>query len=252
MHAGVYRDGELVLQFRKESTSRASRDEIGLFLVSILREKGMDPADIERIGISCVVPDELHSLRNACRIYFGIEPVFLEAGVRTKLRIKTRNPLEVGADRIANAVAAVDLYPNSNTLVVDFGTAITLDAITEKQEYLGGSICAGLGLAMKALGSKTAKLPFVEINKPRRALGKSTIECIQSGLYFGYLGLIRELIGRISQEAFGDEACRVIATGGISQLYRDSGLFDEIVPDLVLHGVNVVLSLNLQEAIVSK
>ncbi len=249
MHAGVYRDGELILQFRKESSSRASRDEIGLFLVSILREKGVDPKEIERIGISCVVPDEMHSLKNACRIYFSIEPVFLEAGVRTKLKIKTNNPLEVGADRIANAVAVVDLYPNTNAVVVDFGTAITLDAITENHEYLGGSICAGLGLAMEALGSKTAKLPFVEINRPYRALGKTTIECIQSGLYFGYLGLIRELVERIRQEAFGDEDCRIIATGGISQLYRDAGLFDEIIPDLVLHGVNVVLSLNPKDAL---
>ncbi len=252
MHAGVYRDGELALQFRKESTSRASRDEIGLFLVSILREKGIDPREIERIGISCVVPDEVHSLRNACRIYFNIEPVFLEAGVKTRLKIKTKNPLEVGADRIANAVAVVDMYPNANAVVVDFGTAITLDAITDAQEYLGGSICAGLGLAMEALGSKTAKLPFVEIKRPYRALGKSTIECIQSGLYFGYLGLIRELVGRICQEAFGDEECHVIATGGISQLYRDSGLFDEIVPDLVLRGINDVLSLNPQEALAAK
>lgn len=243
MHGAVYEGEQLVTQFRKES-SRASRDELGLFLVSVLRERGVDPKSISRIGISCVVPDEAYSLRNACRIYFELEPLFLEAGVKTRLKIKTRNPLEVGADRIANAIAVTEMYPESNVVVVDFGTAITLDAVTAKREYLGGSICAGLGLAMDALGSKTAKLPFVEINAPRRALGRSTTEAIQSGLYYGYLGMIRNLVDRIREEAFGDEPTRVIATGGFSQLYKDAGLFDEIVQDLVLRGVNSVLVWN--------
>lgn len=246
-HGVVYDGEELVVQLRKESSTRSSRDEVGLFLVNVLREKGVDPKAIERIGVSCVVPDEVHSLRNACRIYFGVEPLFLEAGVKTKLKIKTRNPLEVGADRIANAIAVGELYPERNVVVVDFGTAITLDAVTANREYLGGSICAGLGLSMEALGSKTAKLPFVEIMKTEAALGRSTIECIQGGLYHGYYGLIKELIGRISKEAFPDEDCLVIGTGGFSQLYRDSGLFNEIVPDLVLRGVNVMLALNPQE-----
>lgn len=246
MHGAVYDGDRLVTQFRKES-AHSSRDEIGLFLVSVLREHGVDPERVLRIGISCVVPDEMHSLRNACRIYFALEPLFLEAGVKTRLKIKTRNPLEVGADRIANAIAVTEMYPDCNVVVVDFGTAITLDAVTANREYLGGSICAGLGLAMEALGSKTAKLPFVEINAPKRALGRSTTEAIQSGLYFGYLGMIRNLVERIRDEAFGDESTRIIATGGFSQLYRDAGLFDEIVPDLVLRGVNAVLDWNPAE-----
>lgn len=243
MHGAVYEGDVLVTQFRKES-SRSSRDELGLFLVSVLRERGVDPKLVKRIGISCVVPDEVYSLRNACRIYFRIEPLFLEAGVKTRLKIKTRNPLEVGADRIANAIAVSEMYPESNVVVVDFGTAITLDAVTASREYLGGAICAGLGLAMDALGSKTAKLPFVEINAPKKALGRSTIEAIQSGLYFGYLGMIRNLVDQIRTEAFGNRPTLVIATGGFSQLYKDAGLFDEIVQDLVLRGVNAVLDWN--------
>ena len=244
MHGVVYDEDRYVTQFRKESSSRASRDEIGLFLVSVLRERDVDPSNIKRIGISCVVPDEVHPLRNACRIYFQQEPLFLEAGVKTKLKIKTRNPLEVGADRIGNAIAVSEMYPERNVVVVDFGTAITLDAVTANREYLGGSICAGIGLAMDALGSKTAKLPYVEITQPKVALGRSTTECIQGGLFFGYFGLIKELVSRIRKEAFGDEKCIVVATGGFSQLYRSSGLFDEIVPDLVLRGLNAVLALN--------
>ncbi len=246
-HGVVYDGDEHVMQLRKESSKRSSRDEVGLFLVNVLREKGVDPKAIERIGISCVVPDEVHSLRNACRIYFGIEPLFLEAGIKTKLKIKTRNPLEVGADRIANAIAVGELYPDRNVIVVDFGTAITLDAVTSQRGYLGGSICAGLGIAMEALGSKTAKLPYVEIMRTDKALGRSTIECIQGGIYHGYYGLIKELISRLKKEAFSDDDCLVIGTGGFSQLYRNSGLFTEIVPDLVLRGVNVVLALNPQE-----
>ena len=113
LHGGVYdENGELVMQIRKESSLRVSSDEMGLFLVSALREKGVDPKAIDRIGVSCVVPDEVYTIRIACRDYFDTDVLFLEAGVKTKLKIKTRNPLEVGADRIANAIAAIDLYPD--------------------------------------------------------------------------------------------------------------------------------------------
>ncbi len=245
LHGGVYdANGQLAMQIRKESSLRVSSDEMGLFLVSALREKGVDPASINRIGVSCVVPDEVYTIRIACREYFNTEALFLEAGVKTKLKIKTRNPLEVGADRIANAIAVIDLYPETNVVVVDFGTAITLDAVSANREYLGGSICAGLGLAMEALGTKTAKLPHVEIVKAPQALGRSSIESIQGGLYYGYLGMIKELVGRIGDEAFDSEPRRIVATGGFSSLYEDVGLFDEIVPDLVLRGVNAMLTLN--------
>jgi len=249
LHGGVYdASGQVVMQIRKESSLRVSSDEMGLFLVAALREKGVDPRAIGRIGVSCVVPDEVYTIRVACREYFDTEALFLEAGVKTKLKIKTRNPLEVGADRIANAIAAIDLYPETNVVVVDFGTAITFDAISANREYLGGSICAGLGLAMEALGTKTAKLPHVEIVKAPQALGRSSIESIQGGLYFGYLGLVKELIDRIGQEAFGTDPRRVVATGGFSSLYQDVGVFDEIVPDLVLRGVNAMLAMNPEGA----
>jgi len=246
LHGAVYQGQRVVFHFRREST-HASRDELGLFLVAVLREHGVDPRGVERVGVSCVVPDEAHALRNASRIYFGKEPLFLEAGVKTKLKIKTRNPLEVGADRIANAIAVSEMHPDCNALVVDFGTAVTLDAVTSGREYLGGAICPGIGLAMKALGRETAKLPFVEITQSRDAMGRSTVEAIQGGLYFGYLGMVRELISRIRAEAFRGEMCHVVATGGFSQLYRNSGLFDELVPDLVLRGVNAVLAWNPEQ-----
>ncbi len=245
LHGAVYRnDASLAMQIRKKSSHRVSSDEMGLFLVSALREKGIDPGEVNRIGVSCVVPEEMFTLRVACREYFDSEPLFLEAGVKTRLKIKTRNPLEVGADRIANAIAATELYPEENVVVVDFGTAITLDAVSSEREYLGGSICAGLGLAMEALGTKTAKLPHVEIVHAENALGRSSIESIQGGLYFGYLGLVRELVAKIGKEAFGDFDCRVVATGGHSQLYDKENLFDDIVPDLVLQGVNTMLEMN--------
>lgn len=245
LHGAVYEDNKrLLMQIRKESSNRVSSDEMGLFLVSALREKGIASEKINRIGVSCVVPEEVFTLKIACRDYFNTEPLFLESGVKTRLKIKTRNPLEVGADRIANAIAVTELYPDKNVVVVDFGTAITLDAVSGEREYLGGSICAGLGLAMEALGTKTAKLPHVEIVKSSNALGRSSIESIQGGLYFGYLGLVRELVGRIGSEAFGGKEHRVVATGGYSQLYKEEKLFDDIIPDLVLQGVNKMLELN--------
>jgi len=245
LHGAVYEENKcLLMQIRKESSHRVSSDEMGLFLVSALREKGIASEEINRIGVSCVVPEEVFTLKVACREYFDTDPLFLESGVKTRLKIKTRNPLEVGADRIANAIAVTELYPEQNVVVVDFGTAITLDAVSEEREYLGGSICAGLGLAMEALGTKTAKLPHVEIVNASNALGRSSIESIQGGLYFGYLGLVRELVGRIGTEAFGAGKHRVVATGGYSQLYKKENLFDDIIPDLVLQGVNKMLELN--------
>src|SRR3989339_561813 len=182
IHGGVFNGGELTVQFRKTSRQQFSSDEIGLFLKTVLRENSVDPDSISGISICSVVPDLNHSIRNGCIKYFRIEPFFLKAGVKTGLKIQYRNPLEVGADRIANAIAAMHFYPNRNLIVVDFGTATTFCAISKKKEYLGGIILPGVKISMEALESKTAQLPIVEIKKTDVVIGKSTVESIQSGL----------------------------------------------------------------------
>ena len=156
---GVFHDQELTLRFRKPSRPPASSDELGLFLRSVLRENGADPAGVEQIALCSVVPEIIYSLRSCCRKYFGLDPFILRAGVKTGLRIRYRNPLEVGPDRIANAVGATHLYPDQHLIVIDFGTATTFNVVHANRDYLGGIILPGLRIAMEALEKNTARLP---------------------------------------------------------------------------------------------
>lgn len=249
IHGGVFDGDQLLMQFRRTSEFRASSDELGVFLRSVLRENSIDPSRIDKIAICSVVPDAIHSLRNACVKYFGVNPFLLQAGVKTGLKVKYRNPIEVGADRIANAIAGTHLYPNENLLIVDFGTATTFCAVNREKEYLGGVIIAGMRISMEALETKTAKLPSVEIVSMREALGRSTVESIQSGLYYGQVGTVREINRKLIDECFADDVKagskpRVLATGGFAGLFEKEGLFDEIIPDLVLKGLNLALRMN--------
>ncbi|MES2965666.1 MAG: type III pantothenate kinase [Bdellovibrionota bacterium] len=245
IHGGVFDGDQLKMQFRRTSEFRASSDELGVFLRTVLRENSIDPQGIHKIAICSVVPDAIHSLRNACVKYFGVTPFLLQAGVKTGLKIKYRNPIEVGADRIANAIGGTHLYPNENLLIVDFGTATTFCAVNKDKEYLGGVIIAGLRISMEALETKTAKLPPVEIVSMREALGRSTVESIQSGLYFGQVGTVREIKQRLTAECFpGEQKPKFLATGGFAGLFEKEGLFDVIIPDLVLKGLNLALRMN--------
>lgn len=235
---------KMLLSFRRNSKQGSSSDEVGLFLRMVLRENGIDPAKIKQIVLCSVVPEVIYSLRGACQKYFNITPFILQAGVKTGLRIKYRNPLEVGADRIANSIAAAHLFPNQNLILVDLGTATTFCAVTKNKDYLGGSIIAGLKLSMESLEAKTAKLPSVEIVAKNEVLGASTVESLQSGLYYGHLGAMREIITRINQECFNSESSFVIGTGGFSSLFEKEKIFNTIIPDLVLKGNLIALQLN--------
>lgn len=244
IYGGVFEDEKMLIAFRKNSKSGSSSDEVGIFLRTVIKENGLDPKKIQKIVLCSVVPDVIYSLKGACQKYFGINPFILQAGVKTGLKIKYRNPLEVGADRIANAVAATTMYPQKNLIIVDLGTATTFCAVTADRDYLGGSIIAGLKLSMESLEAKTAKLPSVEIVSRTEALGQSTVESLQSGLYYGHLGAIREIIAKISEECFKGEKPFVIGTGGFSSLFEKEKIFDLIAPDLVLKGNLIALEKN--------
>jgi type III pantothenate kinase len=244
IHGGVFKEDELIMQFRKTSRQQFSSDEIGLFLKMVLRENDIAPNSISGISICSVVPDLNHSIRNGCLKYFRIEPFFLKAGVKTGLKIKYRNPLEVGTDRIANAIAATSLFPNKNIIVIDFGTATTFCAISKTKDYLGGIILPGIRISMEVLESKAAQLPSVEIKKPENVVGRSTVESIQSGLFYGQVGTVREIKNKITNEVFTDEAPVVIGTGGFSSLFESEGLFDLTLPTLVLKGLLNAYKLN--------
>lgn len=244
IYGGVFHDDKIKLRFRRNSRTGASSDEIGVFLRSVLRENEIDPASVKRVAICTVVPEVLHSVRNACMKYFNLNPFVLQAGVKTGLKVRYKNPLEVGTDRIANAIAGVNLYPNQNLLIIDFGTATTFCAVSAEKDYLGGVIIAGLRISMEALESRTSRLPSVEIVVPQDCLAKTTVESIQSGLYYGTIGQVKEIGARITQEAFDGKQPRIIGTGGFASVFAKSGLFDEENSDLVLHGLHTALKMN--------
>ena len=241
---GVFENQTLTVRFRKASRPPASSDELGLFLRGVLRENGRDPGGITHIALCSVVPETIYSLRSCCRKYFHTDPFVLQSGAKTGLRIRYRNPVEVGPDRIANAIGAVDLYPGRHVIIIDFGTATTFDVLTASRDYLGGLIVPGIGIAMDALERNTARLPTVEIVPPTDLIGRSTVECIQSGLYFGHREMVRGLTREIREQAFGNESPVVIGTGGFSRLFEREDLFDAILPDLILVGLERALRLN--------
>lgn len=243
IYGGVFANEEIRLRFRHTSKSSTS-DELGIFLKTVLRENHCLPEAIKQIAICSVVPQLDYSLRAACLKYFSVEPFLLQVGVKTGLNIKYRNPLEVGADRIANAIAATHLFAGNNIIIIDFGTATTFCVINTQKAYLGGAILPGMSLAVDALATKTAKLPTVEIVRPERAIGRSTIESIQTGIYYGILGACRELIQQIKKESFQNQSVLVLATGGFAALFEKQGIYDHLIPDLVLQGVRLAAQLN--------
>jgi type III pantothenate kinase len=244
IHAGVFDRDELRCQFRKSTQPLITTDELGVFFTAVLRENGVDPRAITSLALCSVVPAALYSLRGAAEKYFRLEPFILQAGVKTGLKVKYRNPQEVGADRIAGAIAGVERYPGRDFIVVDCGTATTFDVVTADAEYLGGAILPGVGVSSESLASHTAKLPRTEIARPEAALGRTTTESIQSGLYHGHVGAIRHLVNKLRAEAFHERPPVVIATGGFARLFEGEKLFDEFVPELVLFGLKAAEAMN--------
>ena len=247
IHGGVFDGDTLRCQFRKTTHPLGSSDEFGVFFAAVLRENGVDPQKVRRAAVCAVVPPALYPVRSACVKYFRCEPFVLQAGAKTGLKVRYRNPHEVGADRIAGAVAATQRRPGANVIVVDCGTATTFDVITAEADYLGGAILPGIGISVETLAGRTAKLPTVEITRPATALGRSTVESIQAGVYHGHVGAIRQLLGELTREAFAGQRPHVVGTGGFARLLELEKLFDEIVPELVLLGLKHADQLNREE-----
>ena len=243
--AGVFDGERLAAKFRCTS-SNATSDEFGTFFRNALRENGIEPALIKEVAVCSVVPDLIYTLQHMTVKYFGLEPFLLQGGAKTGLNIKYKNPLEVGADRIANAIAASALYPGRNLVIVDLGTATTFCAVSARKEYLGGLIMPGPRISMEALAERTAKLPRVEITKPAELVGKTTVESIQSGLYYSSLLAIKGIAAKIKDEYFSGDAL-VIGTGGFSRLFEDAEVFDHAVPDLVLLGTAAAARMNKEK-----
>jgi type III pantothenate kinase len=244
IHGGVFDGDVLRAQFRKTTHPLGSADELVVFFSAVLRESGVDARAIRSVALCSVVPAAVHSVRGACTQYFDCPPFVLEAGVKTGLKVRYRNPHEVGADRIANAIAATLRHPGEDLLVVDCGTATTFDVVTAGGDYLGGAILPGVGISAETLASRTARLPSVEIARPEHALGRTTVESIQSGLYHGHVGAIHQLSDELAREAFDGRPPIILGTGGFARMFADEGLFTEIVPELVLWGLKHAHQLN--------
>ena len=241
---GVFQEDKIILRFRYSTPQLGTSDQFGIFLRNILQFNGLDASTVTAVSMSSVVPACNYTINHAISQYFDVTVFNLQAGVRTGLNIKYKNTAEVGSDRIANAIGAVNAFPDKNLIIIDVGTATTFCAVNKKRDYLGGVILAGMRLSMEALSSNTAKLMEVDIKVPPACLGQTTRESLQRGLYFGHLGALQEIMNRIQLEEFGGQRPKVIATGGFASLFNGTGLFDQVMQDLVLHGLLVVLEMN--------
>lgn len=238
MALGVYDGERLVTVWRLTTQRERTVDELGILCRNLFTLEGLEFSAVTAIVIASVVPPLDFPLRKMAETYFGIEPLFIDATTPTGLPILYDNPAEVGADRIADSVAAATKY-GTPAIVVDFGTATTFDAISPAGEYLGGVICPGITISAEALFERTAKLPRVDIRRPGSIIGKSTVASIQSGLYFGYIGLVDGVLRRLIEE-LGPET-RVIATGGLSHLIgRASAYIQTIDDNLTLDGLRII------------
>lgn len=244
IYAGVFSKDKIVLKFRHETSRSITSDQIGVFLKTVLKENNLDSDAIEQIAISSVVPPLNHSIGSACIKYFNIEPFWIQSGIKTGLKIKVKHPNEVGSDMIATSIAANFKYPDRDIVVVDYGTATTYVPVSKNKEFLGAVIQTGIRTAMQALQTSTEQLPTVQIVKPDDAVGRDTVACIQSGLFYGQLGAAREILAGITSEVFANNKPLVIGTGGFSHLFAGEKLFNVIEPDLVLEGIRLALTMN--------
>jgi type III pantothenate kinase len=233
---------ELVAHWRVTTHRTQTSDEYGVLFVNLFNMHGLAVDQVHHIIISSVVPPVEGTLRRVCEKYFHLQPLFVEPGIKTGMPVLVDNPAELGADRLVNAIAAYERY-GGPCIVVDFGTATTFDVISAKGEYLGGAISPGLGISADALFSRAARLGRVDIKRPQKVIGTNTVTHLQSGLYYGYIGLVDGILERMTKE-IGTEV-RVISTGGLArQISADSQYIKQIDDMLTLDGLRILFERN--------
>ena len=239
---GAFEGDTLVKNWRISTDYKKSSDEIGMTLSFLLSHNNIDTKKIDDVIISSVVPQMMFSLERAVKRYIGTEPIVISADMKTGINNLYDNPREVGADRIVNAVAVRHLYPG-DAIIIDFGTATTFCALTKDGDYLGGIICPGIKISLDALIERTAKLPKIEIIKPKSVIGKNTIESMQSGMIYGYAGQIENIVSLMKKQL--GEDTQVIATGGIASLISQvTDSIDILDSQLTLKGLKILYDMN--------
>ncbi len=244
---GVFDNQNLKTHFRVSTALTRTSDEYGQQILSLLKYSGIEQQAVNDVIVSTVVPPLTDHLRETARKYFNSDALFVEPGIKIGMNIKYENPREVGADRIVNAVAALSLYPPP-IIVVDFGTATTFCVINENSDYLGGAIAPGIGISIEALFRAAAKLSRVEMKKPERLIGRNTVEAMQSGIYYGFVGQVDEIVRRLKNEL--KSTPKVVATGGFARMIsNDSETIDEVQPLLTLEGLRIIYNKNRAELV---
>ncbi len=245
---GIYEGDEFKFSWRLGTKVARTSDEYGLQVDSILRHYGVDVEDITDVVLASVVPSIQHTLKTMCARYLGKEPMVIGEGTKTGMKIKYDNPKEVGADRIVNAVAAYQRY-GGPCIIIDIGTAISFDVINKDGEYLGGAISPGIGISSEALFSRTSKLPKVELEEPKTVIGKNTVEAIQSGVVYGFIGLVDNVIENILAEMKLDKSeVKIIATGGYAKLIASKSKYIEDYDyDITLQGMKMIYEKTIKE-----
>jgi len=245
---GLFREGKLLTNWRLQTENNKSADEYGMIVSQLFEYEGYKMKDVKDVIISTVVPSVMYTLQHLSLKYFNMKAIVVEPGVKTGLIIKYDNPKQVGADRIVNAVAAYEKY-GGPLIIVDFGTATTFCAISEKAEYLGGTISPGLKITSDALVEKTAKLPKVELEEPGNVICKNTIQSMQSGLIYGHMGMVEFILKKMRKElesiTKSEKPVRVIATGGLATLMETGVKQIDIVDKLLtLEGLEKIYRKN--------
>jgi len=243
---GVF-DGETLVQsWRLQTLRERTSDELGLLVDGLFAHSKIERVQVRGVILGSVVPPLTPTLRAMTQRYFGVTALSIEPGVETGMPILYENPAEVGADRIVNGVAAYEKFGRGAgrpLIVVDFGTATTLDAITAKGEYLGGAICPGVQISADALFQRAARLPRIDVRKPARIVGRTTVGAMESGLFYGYVGMVEGLVRRMTDELGGSAIS--VATGGLADMIApETPVIQHVDPDLTLHGLRIVWQRN--------
>ncbi len=240
---GVFDGNKLVASFRVSSRISRTADEYGSVLVGLLSNSGIKKSDIDGIIFSSVIPALNYTICHMCEYFLGISPLIVGPGIKTGLNIKADNPREVGADIIVNSVSAYNKY-GGPIVVIDFGTATTFDVISASGELMGVVIAPGIKTSLEGLATKTAQLPMVELDAPKTVIGKNTKHCMQAGMFFGFAGLVENIVKKIKKE-MGLNEIKVVATGGLGEIIaKEVKVIDVVDRTLTLDGLKTIYNLN--------